>query len=195
MKVRPPVIYQDRLAMIIKYQFKDDRPLPPNKKIPILMSDLSDKDFRFTDSLFNRIFAPPIDIKLDLKYKFDLDMTRLNGKLKSLSPWITDHQGRVAIVILADGINYSINHGTKAMYKFYEDSVGISYLMHSNKELYFTYNLIQRIQLAAPLVHLESIQANEWFITMMNWNKSYADHNHMHSSVNSQINKLIAMGD
>lgn len=131
----------------------------------------------------------------DLKFKFELDMQRLNGKLKSLSPWITDHNGRLGICILGDAINYSINYGTKDMYKFFDQAIGISYLMHSNKELYFTYNLVQRVQLAAPLVHLESIQANEWFIEMMNWNKTYADHNHMDHSVTVQLNKLIANGD
>jgi len=92
-----------------------------------------------------------------LRFKFDLDMQRFTGSLKSLTPWITDHNGRLGIIILADAINYSINYGHKDMYKFHNESVGISYLMHNNTKLYFSYSLLERIQLAAPLVHLESI--------------------------------------
>tara|TARA_B110000285_G_scaffold210462_1_gene252339 strand:- start:321 stop:677 length:357 start_codon:yes stop_codon:yes gene_type:complete len=117
------------------------------RKTERLHSDLSDADFVFTEKLFNRIFAPTTKEKerQDLKYKFDLDMQRLNGKLKSLSPWITDHDGRLGICILADAINYSVNYDTKDMYKFFDQAIGISYLMHSNKELYFSYNLLQRV--------------------------------------------------
>ena len=81
----------------------------------------------------------------------------MNGKLKSLTPWITNHRGRLGIVILGDAINYTIKYNTKDMYKFYESAVGISYLLHENKQLYFSYNLLERVQLAAPLVHLESV--------------------------------------
>lgn len=117
------------------------------KKAIKLHSELKDNEFVFTDVLFNRIFAPTTNEKdiNDLAFKFDLDMQRLNGKLKSLSPWITDHNGRLAICILADAINYSINYGTKDMYKFFDQAIGISYLMHSNKELYFKYTFIERI--------------------------------------------------
>jgi hypothetical protein len=40
--------------MIIKYQFKDDRPLPPNKRIPVLMSDL--KEYKVSQSDTHEIF-------------------------------------------------------------------------------------------------------------------------------------------
>jgi hypothetical protein len=126
------VIYNDRLKLITKYQFEDTEPLQPGKHIRELMCDVDEKGFVFSDGLFNRIFAPTTtkeDI-VNVKFLFDLDMQRLNGELKSLSPWITDHRGRVGIVILADAINYTVNYKKKDMYKFYEDAVGISYLMH-----------------------------------------------------------------
>ena len=129
----------------------------------MLSNKFKDADFVFSDMLFMRIFAPISSKEIqrleqvDLKFKFDLDMQRLNGSLKSLSPWITSHDGRLGIVILADAINYSMNFDTKDKYKFFDSAVGISYLMHNNRNLYFTYTLIERIQLAAPLVHLESI--------------------------------------
>jgi hypothetical protein len=67
------------------------------------------------------MFAPCTEYKFvnDCKFKFDLDMKRLNDEEKPLNPWVIDHKGRLGIVILADSINYSINYKNKDMYKFY----------------------------------------------------------------------------
>lgn len=62
--------------------------------------------------------------------------------------------------------------------------------MHSNKELYFEYNTLERVQLAMPLLHLESVEANEWFVEMMDWNLEHAKNISMDKSVKYQIDKL-----
>ena len=55
--------------------------------------------------------------------------------------------------------------------------------MHNNKELYFEYNTLERVQLAMPLLHLESVEANEWFVEMMDWNLEHAKNICMDKSV------------
>lgn len=72
-------------------------------------------------------------MKEDLKKRFNLDIQRLNNdKLHPLDPWISDHNGRLGIAILADSINYSINYGKPEMYKMYEQPIKIAYLMKVN---------------------------------------------------------------
>ena len=85
-----------------------------------------------TDVLFDRIFAPKKDkiLQEDLKYKFDLDLKRLYGNEKTLLPWIKDKNGRLAIVILADAINYSVNYDNVKAYEFNNEAMSVAYMMY-----------------------------------------------------------------
>jgi len=51
------VIYNDRLNMIMKYQFQEESKLNTKKRLH-LMNEAKDSDFVFSPFLFDRIFAP-----------------------------------------------------------------------------------------------------------------------------------------
>ena len=68
--------------------------------------------------------------------QFEGDYKRLNDPESPLQPWKDDYYGRLAIVILADTINYSINSKTPEAYEYHSDAKEISLMMKDNKELY-----------------------------------------------------------
>ena len=144
--------HADRIQAICQFQFKV-------KDGSSACNTISDKSFMFTDRIFEKMFVSPAEsARQEIVEKFGDDFDRLIDAKKPLATWSDDYYGRLAVVILADAVNFCIHNGEARAYEYNEDAKQISVSMATDEDLYNQYKMVEKLQLVKPLMHIEKIE-------------------------------------
>lgn len=76
--------------------------------------------------------SPAESARQEIVEKFSADFDRLIDAEKPLASWSDDYYGRLAVVILADVVNFCIHNGEAKAYEYNEDAEQISVNMVTN---------------------------------------------------------------
>jgi len=94
----------------------------------------------------------------EIVQKFGEDFNRLVNANRPLAPWSNDYYGRLAVVILADVVNFCKHNGDARAYEYNLDAKKISVSMATDQDLYDQYKMVEKLQLVKPLLHEENVE-------------------------------------
>jgi uncharacterized protein (DUF924 family) len=120
-----------------------------------------------------RWFKPSDTFRDVVEFKFEEDFTRLQSGM--YKEWEASHDGRLALIILADQLSRSYYHNKKEQFMFDHISLGIAKRLASNKIEYKRYKLIERLFILFPFMHSENLNDCEMSTKLIKMNIEYSE--------------------
>ena len=100
-----------------------------------------------------------------VKENFALDFERM--KTNSYKEWESNHDGRLALILLCDQLSRSFYRGKKQAFMFDEIALKISKRLVSKPNEFKQYKLVERMFIILPFMHSEEIKDCEMSVTLI----------------------------
>jgi uncharacterized protein (DUF924 family) len=100
-----------------------------------------------------------------VKENFALDFERM--KTNSYKEWESNHDGRLALILLCDQLSRSFYRGKKQAFMFDEIALKISKRLVSKPNEFKQYKLVERMFIILPFMHSEQIKDCEMSVTLI----------------------------
>lgn len=141
------------------------------------MSELSHYDRESLPIQYvKRWFKPTNEFREIVKLRFEQDFKNLQSGL--YKEWEHSHDGRLALIILADQLSRSFYYEQKEQFNFDHISLGIATRLSTRQSEYKKYKLIERLFIAFPFMRSEKLQECEVSIQLIKMNIDDAERQH-----------------